>query len=303
MPERPLRAAVLLGTAAALGYAGLRAAGHPRRGHRYFAGAPLLMAHRGGAALAPENTLLAFRRAIEWWNADVIELDVRASADDEIFVIHDATVDRTTDGSGAVSGLSATRLRQLDAGFRFTPRGGSGTPSRGTGIGIPTLREVLAGFPDTRINLEIKDGRAQRGVGALVHEFGASHRVLIAAGRRANRSRFGDYAGPVSASAHELRTAYAMHLLHAAALHLPPVDALQMPERYGGRPVLNPRLIRDAHARNIAVHVWTVDNEPDIRRLLGWGVDGLVTDRPDRLARVLHERVGRPLPPGPPSAG
>jgi glycerophosphoryl diester phosphodiesterase len=105
----------------------------------------------------------------------------------------------------------------------------------------------------------------------------------------------------VSASGAELRTFYIHHRLHLAGLYRHPVDAFQMPERYGGRQVLNPRLIHEAHARNVAVHVWTVDEIADMERLLSWGVDGLVTDRPDRLARVLHARFGRPLPPGPPA--
>jgi glycerophosphoryl diester phosphodiesterase len=135
-----------------------------------------------------------------------------------------------------------------------------------------------------------------------VNEAGATQRVLIAAGELANRSRFGGYPGPVSASGAELRTFYIHHRLHLTGLYRHRVDAFQMPERYGGRQVLSPRLIHEAHARNVAVHVWTVDEIADMERLLSWGVDGLVTDRPDRLARVLHARFGRPLPPGP-SAG
>lgn len=92
---------------------------------------------------------------------------------------------------------------------------------------------------------------------------------------------------------------YVLHRLRLGWLHTPAVDALQLPELHDGRRILTPALIREAHAKNIAVHVWTVDEESDMRRLLEWGVDGIVTDRPDRLARVLHELHGRPLPPGP----
>jgi glycerophosphoryl diester phosphodiesterase len=103
----------------------------------------------------------------------------------------------------------------------------------------------------------------------------------------------------VSASAEELRALYILHRLHLASFYRPRVDALQMPERHGGRQILGPRFVREAHALNLAVHVWTVDETEDMLRLLEWGVDGVVTDRPDRLARVLHDRFGRPLPPGP----
>lgn len=274
-----------------------------RPGHPYFAGAPLLMAHRGGSALAPENTLEAFRRALEWWRADVLEIDVQPAADGEPVVIHDATVDRTTDGSGPVAAMRLAELRRLDVGYRFTPDAGRTFPFRGKGIGIATLEETLRAFPDARINVEVKDGRAQRRVWETVHDLGATRRVLIAAGRRANRSLFRGYPGPTSASAEEMQAFYLLHLARATRFWRPATDAFQMPERYAGRQVLTPRFLREVHARNLAVHVWTVDEEADMRRLLAMGVDGIVTDRPDVLARVLHETAGRPLPPGPPPGG
>jgi glycerophosphoryl diester phosphodiesterase len=270
-----------------------------RPGHRYLAGAPLLVAHRGGSGLAPENTLFAFRRAIEWWHADLLEIDVQPTRDGDALVIHDPTVDRTTDGSGPVSSLTVAELKRLDAGYRYTPDGGATFPYRGREIRLSTLREVLEALPDARVNVEIKDARAQQAVWDTVHDLHAVHRVLIAAGDRKNRARFRDYGGPTSGSAQEMYSFYALHLAHASRLWRVPVDAFQMPERHGGRQVLTPRMLAELHARNVAVHVWTVDELADMRRLLEWGVDGIITDRPDRLARLLHERVGRPLPPGP----
>jgi glycerophosphoryl diester phosphodiesterase len=197
--------------------------------------------------------------------------------------------------------LTLEQIRSLDAGYRYTPDGGESFPYRGSGVRISTLAEVLSAFPRMRVNVEIKHPAAQERVWEVVHEAGATQRVLIAAGERANRALFARYPGPVSASGEELRAFYIRHRLHLAGLYRHPVDAFQMPERYGGRQVLSPRLVREAHARNVAIHVWTVDEVSDMNRLLSWGVDGLVTDRPDRLARVLHERFGRPLPPGPPA--
>lgn len=274
----------------------------PRPGAPYLAGAPLLMAHRGGAGLAPENTLVAFRQAVDWWTADVLELDVQPTRDGEAVVLHDASVDRTTDGSGVAARMKLDQLRELDAGYRFSPAGETTFPYRGQGIGIPTLEEVLEALPGQRLNVEIKDGRAQERVREVVEAAGATQRVLIAAERRANRSHFRSYAGPVSASANEMRRFYLHHRAHAASLFPPEVDAFQMPFRYYGREVVSARLVRDAHAKNVAVHVWTVDDVQEMRRLLDRGVDGIVTDRPDRLAQVLHERIQRPLPPGPPAA-
>jgi glycerophosphoryl diester phosphodiesterase len=271
-----------------------------RPGHRYFAGAPLLIAHRGGSALAPENTLLAFRRALAWWRADFLEIDVQPTRDGDAVVIHDATLDRTTDGAGPVAAHTVGELAELDAGYRFTPDRGESFPYRGRGARVSTLNEVLAALPHTRINVEIKNGAAQEAVWETVREARAEHRVLIAAGDRRNRSRFALYPGPTSAGYQDMYAFYALHRVRCARFHRPAVDAFQMPDVHRGRRVLSPRWVREAHDLNMAVHVWTIDEEADMRRLLSWGVDGIISDRPDRLARVLHEEVGRPLPPGPP---
>jgi glycerophosphoryl diester phosphodiesterase len=275
--------------------------GGARPGHRYFAGAPLLVAHRGGSRLAPENTLTAFRRAVEWWRADFLELDVQPTRDGEAVVFHDATLDRTTEATGPVADRPLDALRQLDTGYRFTPDGGRTHPFRDRGVGISTLDEVLEALPGTRLNVEIKDARAQQGVLRAIRRHGAEHRVLIASGRRRCRTRFRDYAGPQSAPAEEL--AGFLLMLRAGLPHLfrPRTDAFQVPETWHGRRVVDPAWVRAAHSRNVPVHVWTVDEEADMRRLLAWGVDAIMTDRPDRLARVLHQTHGRPLPPGPPA--
>lgn len=270
-----------------------------RPDHAYLAGGPLLIAHRGGSLLAPENTLLAFRRALAWWRADILELDVHATRDGEVVVIHDPTVDRTTDGTGAVESMTLAEVQALDAGFRFTPDGGKTFPFRGRGVRIPTLREVLAGLPDARVNVELKAGAAQEGVWSAIHEANATERALVATARLPYRARFASYLGPTSASAEEMREFLTMLALHATAAWKAPVDALQIPETSAGRQIVTPRLVAEAHRHNVRVHVWTVDEVADMNRLLDWGVDGIISDRPDRLARVLHERVGRPLPPGP----
>jgi glycerophosphoryl diester phosphodiesterase len=277
--------------------------GRPRPGHPYFAGAPLLIAHRGGSALAPENTMLAFRRAVEWWSADILEIDVHATRDGEVVVIHDDTVDRTTNGFGAVADLSFDEIRELDAGFQFSPDEGRSFPFRGRGEKVPTLREVLVEFPTQRVNVEIKAGSAQRPVWQTVRDLGAEHRVLIAAGQRSNRALFASYPGPTSASGKELYLFLLLVRAGATSQFRIDVDAFQMPERHHGRQVLSPRWVRGAHALNIPVHVWTVNGVADMQRLLDWDVDGIITDRPDRLAQVLHERTGRPLPAGPPTDG
>lgn len=272
-----------------------------RPGAAYLAGAPLLIAHRGGAALAPENTLLAFRRAVEWWRADILEMDVQPTRDGEAVVFHDPTLDRTTDGSGPIAEHTLAEIRELDAGFRFSTDGRT-TPFRGAGAAISTLAEVLLACPGVRVNVEIKDVRAADAVADAIRGTRSEHRILVAAGERADRGRLRSESWPISASEEELRAFYIAHRLRATGVFIPGVDALQLPEMHEGRRILSERLVADAHAANLAVHVWTIDTEADMRRLLGWGVDGIVTDRPDILARVLHDTHGRPAAPGPPEA-
>lgn len=268
-----------------------------RPGHPYLAGAPLLFAHRGGALLAPENTLEAFTQAVDRWGADVLEMDVHLTRDDELVVIHDATVDRTTDASGPVRSFSLAELQEADAGARFQGLDGE-RPFRGRGVRIPRFRTVLERFPHTRLNVDAKDPRATLPLIRMVEAMGARDRVLLASAEEEGRADRQGYLGPVSATRRQIRLFYLLHRLPRGGPFTPATDALQIPYRWEGRQVTTPRLIREAHRRNLAVHVWTVDSPDLMRRLLRWGVDAIQTDRPDLLARVLHEQTGRPLPPG-----
>ncbi|HEX6939532.1 MAG TPA: glycerophosphodiester phosphodiesterase [Longimicrobiales bacterium] len=265
--------------------------------HPALAGGPLLIAHRGGAGLAPENTLEAFRQAVDDWAVDMIELDVRATADGHCAVLHDATVDRTTDGTGPLAGMTLAEVKRLDAGYRFTRDGGRTFPFRGRGIRIPTIEEVLEALPTTRLTIEVKDGAAQRPLFEAIGRAGAEDRIIVAGESNAARTEFGRYPGPTSASASDLRRLYILHRLHLGGLWVPDVDAAQMPEHWNGRRILTPAFVRELHALRIDVHVWTVNDPDDMHRLLDWGVDGLVTDRPDLLADILTARYGRALAP------
>ncbi|MEX0856185.1 MAG: glycerophosphodiester phosphodiesterase [Gemmatimonadota bacterium] len=267
-----------------------------RPGHPYLAGRPLFFAHRGGAKLAPENTLEAFRNAVDRWRADVLEMDVRGTSDGEVVVIHDATVDRTTDGTGRVADFRCDELQRLDAGARF--RDLEGRPSfRACGVRIPRFEAVLEAFPETRLNVDAKDPKVLPALLDLVRRHGATHRVLLASAEEAGRADRMVYEGPTSATRRQLRLFYLLHRRWGGGLYTPPVEALQIPYAWEGRQVASPRFLEEAHRRNLAVHVWTVD-EPDVmRELLQWGVDGIQTDRLDLLARILHEETGRPLPP------
>lgn len=294
--RRPKTLVLSLAAAGSAAFVYLRRRAHTSRpAWPVLAGPPLLIAHRGGAGLAPENTLAAFRPAVEQHGADMIELDVHATADGECVVIHDATVDRTTDGTGAVAAMTYAELRELDAGYRFTVAGGATYPFRGRGVYLPTIAEVLTALPETRFTVEVKDGAAQGPLFAAVRRLNAADRVVVASQYERDRTRFAEYHGARSASSEMVRAFYLLHRLRLSGLYRMPADVVQVPEEYQGRRIVSPRFIRALHTQAVQVHVWTVNDQSDMRRLLDWGVDGIVTDRPDLLKRVLEER-GRPTP-------
>lgn len=266
--------------------------------HAAFPRHPLLVAHRGGRGLVPENTLPAFRDAVERWQADAIELDVHASADGHCVVIHDPTVDRTTDGTGAVAELTLEELRRLDAGYRFTSDGGATFPFRGQGIRIPTFPEVLAALPDTPLVVELKTAAAQEPLRRAMRAAGCEARVCVAGERSAFVTALADHPGPRSVAREPLLRLWLLTRLGLSRLWRPAGHAAHIPETFRGLRVVTPALVRALHERGLAVYIWTVNDPADMVRLLEWGVDGILTDRPDLLARVLHDRVGRPLPPG-----
>jgi glycerophosphoryl diester phosphodiesterase len=269
----------------------------PRPGRAYLAGAPLLVAHRGGSRVAPENTLEAFRRAVEVWGADMLEMDVRRTRDGEVVVIHDALVDRTTDGSGPVASFTLDELRRLDAGFRFVDPVGAAS-FRGRGVCIPRFEDVLTAFPRTRINVEAKEPEVAEALVAIILRHGAQDRVLLAAEFERSRRPVRGYPGPWGASRHHILFFWLLHRLPGGGPYTPGADILQVPEVWSGLRIVSPALVRAAHRRNLPVQVWTVDDADDMRRLLSWGVDGIQSDRPDILARVMAEELGRPRPPG-----
>jgi glycerophosphoryl diester phosphodiesterase len=252
---------------------------------------PVNLAHRGASALAPENTIEAFRLAVEA-GAGGLELDVHLTSDGHIVVIHDATVDRTTNGTGAVSEMTLDDLRGLDAGHNFSPDGGSTYPYRGRGVGVPTLGEVFEEFPKVAVNIEIKAGTLgieEMVLGAL-REANATGRALVVSTPHAIVKRFRKVSGghvSTGASRWEIGVFYCASRLLLGRLLRPAYDALQVPPRHRGIPVVIPRFIRAAHARGVRVDAWTINEADEMRRLLDLGVDVIMTDRPDTLAEVL----------------
>ena len=266
-----------------------------RPGHPFFAGAPLLMAHRGGSKLAPENTIDAFRHAVHDWGADVLEMDVRLTSDGQVVVIHDPTLDRTTNGSGAVSSTSWAEVRDLDAGHHFVDLLGQKS-HRGRGVRVPLFSEVLETFPNTRVNVESKVAEAAGPLIRVIADFEAERRVLVAAEFESTRNDARGYTGPWGAARSHVAPFWITHRIPGAShWYVPKVDAFQVPEVSGPLRIVTPRFIEAAHRLNIPVHVWTIDDAADMKRLLDWGVDGIQSDRPDVLADVLSEVYGHPM--------
>lgn len=231
---------------------------------------PLVFAHRGGMALGPENTIQAFDAGMQT-GADGIELDVHLAADGRVVVHHDATLDRTTSGSGPVAAKNSAELARL---------------------GVPPLREVLRRYTDARIIIEMKVDASVLGeaVAAEVRAADAVDRVC-AAGYGARAVLAARRALPeMATSAHLEEVRRALNRTWICwPLRSCTWGGYQVPECAGRLRVVSPRFIRYAHLAGLKVHVWTVDEEHDMRRLLGWGVDALISNRPDLAVRVRDE--------------
>ncbi|NLF64125.1 MAG: glycerophosphodiester phosphodiesterase [Chloroflexi bacterium] len=282
--------AVVLALAAVLLILSLLA--RPRPAHPFFAGQPevLVIAHQGGEGLRPSNTMVAYRHALEL-GADVLEMDMHSTADGVLVLSHDETVDRLTDGAGLIKEMTWAELQELDAGYRWSDDDGQTFPYRGQGITIPSLEEVFAAFPGVPMNIEIK--QQEPSIVApfceLIRAFGREQQVLVASFHPAVMEEFRQTCPGVATSGteKEIRPFYILNRLAISSVYSPPAEAFQVPEYSGGLHVVTAGFVRGAHRRNVAVHVWTVNETADMERLLALGVDGLITDRPDRLLALL----------------
>jgi len=260
-------------------------------------GSPIrVIGHRGAAAVAPENTLPSFAHAVEV-GADAVELDLHASADGRLVVIHDPTLERTTDGRGAVESRTLEELRELDAGYGFTPDRGASFPFRGQGVRIPTLEEVLETIGALPVVAEIKSAGAGRAMGDWLQTHPARERILVGGFKREEVGPAGRHARWRCAYQDELRSYVLLGKCGLGRFAVPrDVDAAMVPERRGAVRIITPAFVRRAHADGLGVFVWTVNRPARIRRLFDWGVDGLVSDVPGRVRRVLDERAASAHP-------
>jgi len=265
---------------------------------------PLAFAHRGGSLLWPENTMPAFRGAVEM-GYRYLETDLHATRDGALVLIHDDTLERTTNGSGPVWEHTLAELKRFDAGYHFSPDGGRTYPHRGQGLTVPTLDEVVEAFPEVRLNVEIKQkqppppkadppqAEVVAAVADFIEERGLQDRLLVASFRDRVVQEFRSASGgavATSAAQGEARRFWLASRLRLERLFRVPYDALRVPVRYGSRTVVDRRLVEAAHRCGLHVHVWTVDEPEEMRRLLNLGVDGLMSDRPDLLLEVVDLR-------------
>ena len=259
-------------------------------------------AHQGGAREGPSSTLHAMRRAVTE-GAHAIELDVHATADGQLVVCHDATVDRTTNGSGRIAGLTWDEIRRLDNAHWWIPDKvvdheaeeaayvlrGSDDPD----LGIPRLEDVLEAFPDIFLNFDIKQTKPdvepyEEALARALRDHGRTDDVIVASFSDQAIEAFHQAAPEIATAAATQATA----AIYFAILQgeKPPDTfhrALQVPPAFGGVEVVTRQFVEGAHQAGLAVHVWTIDEEEEMSELIAKGVDGVMTDRPSILTRVL----------------
>ncbi len=248
-----------------------------------YAGRTLNIAHRGASGRAPQNTLAAFLLAAEM-GADGIELDVRLAADGEVVVIHDATVDAVTGSVGRVSQMTVAELSALDAGRRFDPKF--------AGQRIPTLQQVFDAVGRRLfINIEIKVEKGDRSIGLeaetvrLIEDNHLVDRVIISSFNPSSLRRV-----------RKLNPNIALGLLYGQVethlfARLARMAGVKYAALHPGLGLVNAKYVRKAHKQGYRVNVWTVNKEPDMRRMLDIGVDAIITNHPDVLGQLLSHRT------------
>jgi glycerophosphoryl diester phosphodiesterase len=291
MPKRILQISLAALAAGALVCGAMWLAARPAAPHPYFSRTDLrVIAHRGGRGMGPENTLTAFRISLAA-GADVLEMDVRTTADGHLVIIHDDSVDRTTDGRGAVQGMTLAQLKKLDAGYRWTKDAGRSFPFKNHGVTIPTLAEVFEATAGTPLIVELKEDRPAAGR-SLCNELGRYNRtadVLVASAHMEVIESFRSACPSVATAAGpaEALRFYLLSRMGLSFLYSPIEQALLIPKTVKGRELVTPAFVKAAHGRNLNVSVWTVNAEVEMRQLIRTGVNGIITDYPDRLALVV----------------
>lgn len=255
---------------------------------------PLVIAHAddSGSGLWPGNTL-TFLDGVAGLGVDVLEMDIHLTRDGVIVLMHDNTVDRTTNGSGAISALTLAELQALEVGDNWSNDDGQTYPYQGQGLKVPTLAEVFERFPTYPINLEIKEATPSLVVPlcVLIREHHKENQVIVASAHdsamRELRATCPEVA--TAPSADQVRTFVYLHFVGLTGIISPDYQAFQVPERSSNITVVTPSFVAAAHQRNVQIHIWTINDPADMQRFISMGVDGIMTDRPD----VLMDLLGR----------
>jgi glycerophosphoryl diester phosphodiesterase len=242
-----------------------------------------IVGHRGNAAHAPENTMESFRQALAA-GAECVELDLRVSADGVVVVMHDPTIDRTTDATGALAGLPANRILAADAGARFTTDGLT-FPFRGRGIRVPTFEEVLRDLGDVPLLIELKTSDASAETRRLIEQYGASARCVVESFDARALDPFRGSAIPIGASTADVRRLQ-HRVVTPRRVHSLPYTVIFLPPRHRGVRVPIASLVRVTQPAGCLVHVWTINDPAAARRLWAIGVRGIVSDDPGLMRRT-----------------
>lgn len=259
----------------------------------YLSPRPLVMAHRGNQTVSPENTLLALKNA-SLLELDFIETDIRLTKDKELILFHDETLDRTTNASGPLKSFTLEELKDVDLGYRFTLDEGKTFPCRGLKWRVVSLRQAFELFPSIPFNLDIKnsDPYVPRILSDLIEEFKREKNVLVGSFHHHQIKKFRELLPSVAtaASPKEVRNFVFRQKLRLNKLIDPQYYALQVPIQHGNTKIITPVFVKDAHERNLAVHVWVINDRPTMEWLINLGIDGIFTDDPMLLLEALQEK-------------
>ncbi|HMF31782.1 MAG TPA: glycerophosphodiester phosphodiesterase [Candidatus Lokiarchaeia archaeon] len=248
---------------------------------------PLVMAHRGSSASAPESTRLAFQQGYDL-GVDCLETDAHLTKDGQVVLFHDTRLKRTTNGSGILGTKTLTELRALDLGYKFRVPGQAGFPFRGQDLSILTLEELLTSYPDVRVNIDLKDTfeTLPGAVARVLDETGSQNRVMVGSFHQQQIRRFCQITRgrvPTSAGPFEVLRFVFGCTIGRPFKEQPPYAAFQVPTHFRPIKVVTPRNLRYAHDWGVAVHVWTINSPAEMQRLLALGVDGIFSDDPETL--------------------
>jgi len=256
---------------------------------------PLVIAHQGGDGIWPGDTMFAYENAVKT-GADVLEMDAHITKEGQIVLIHDETVDRTTDGTGLIEDLTLEQLKQLDAAYQWSNDDGKTFPYRGQGIQVPTLGELFQKFLQMRYVIEIKltQNPIDKPLCDLIRTRNMQDKVVIASFHDEAMQNFRKTCPEVatSASRGEVTVFVILGKVFLSGLVLPQYQSIQPPydpAESKNIPIMTKRFIREAHAKNIAVEPWTVNDPALMKQYIEWGVDGIMTDRPDLMVELLKE--------------